>query len=291
MTETKRPMVLILTEDLFLTPRLVDGVRQLDFDPLVVESPADLKAEGSATDRPVPLTEPLSGADANLVRALSQLRPALILVDLSASKVPWERWIQVIKTSAATRRIPVLAFGPHVEERAFQRAEQAGANLTVPRSRLHTQLPNLVQDHARTTDFQLLESSCEEALSDLALKGVRLHNQGEYFEAHEELEHAWMAEQGEAGFLYRALLQVTVAYLHIERGNYRGARKMLLRVRQWLDPLPAACRGVDVEELRAMVQRLRESLLALEPDQLAELDRSRLGPFPLLESAVRSADS
>ncbi len=290
MSGADRPPVLILTEDLFIVPPLADGLRQLGYQPQTVERPADLEAEGDISERSVPLTEPLSGADADLIRRLTEIRPALILIDMTSGDLPWERWVQVIKTSAATRRIPIIAFGPHVEEDAFQRAQEAGANLTVARGRLHSQLEALVREHARTISFKLLEASCDQPLSELARQGISLHNRGEYFEAHEELEHAWMEEEGEAGYLYRALLQVTVAHLHIVRDNFRGATKMLLRVRQWLDPLPDACRGIDVRQLRAMVQRLRRALEELGPDRMQDLDHSLLGPFPLLEGALPPSD-
>ena len=52
------------------------------------------------------------------------------------------------------------------------------------------------------------------------------------------LKEAWRQDTGAARDFYRGILQVGIAYYQIERGNYRGAVKMLLRVRQWLDPLP-----------------------------------------------------
>ncbi len=90
-----------------------------------------------------------------------------------------------------------------------------------------------------------------------------------------------MAEPGEAGYLYRALLQVTVTYLHIERGNQRGAAKMLMRLRQWLDVLPDRCRGVRIDDLREHVARVRQAVSELSPDSIEAFDSSLLQPFPL----------
>ncbi len=92
-----------------------------------------------------------------------------------------------------------------------------------------------------------------------------------------------MEAPGPAGYLYRALLQVTVAYLHIERGNQRGATKMLLRLRQWLDPLPEVCCGVDVASLKANLEELRAALEGTGPKGIEALDRNLLRPIPLLE--------
>lgn len=281
-----RPLVLLLSQDLFFSTRLEDGLNALGYRTQVVEAAEQLQGEGDPLERPVPLTEPLAGPDAQFVRALTRLRPALILADLTAKGLPWARWIQLVKTSAATRRIPIVAFGPHVEEQALALAKAAGAEAALPRGTLHRQLETIVSQYARARDEADFGAGCDRRLSERARKGIQLHNAGEYFEAHEELEHAWMAEEGPDGFLYRSLLQVTVAHLHIERDNYRGASKMLLRVRQWLDPLPAACQGVDVDQLRADLDELREALREVGPEQLDGLDRSLLRPIPLAPGAL-----
>ncbi len=42
-----------------------------------------------------------------------------------------------------------------------------------------------------------------------------------------------MAESGPVRDLYRAILQVGVAYYHITRGNHAGGLRMLRRCVQW----------------------------------------------------------
>ena len=84
--------------------------------------------------------------------------------------------------------------------------------------------------------------------------------------------------------LYRAILQVGVAYYQVTRGNRRGALKMLLRAVQWLNVLPAICQGVDVARLRDDAARVRVALEALPPDaDLSQFDRSLLGSVHLVE--------
>jgi predicted metal-dependent hydrolase len=63
----------------------------------------------------------------------------------------------------------------------------------------------------------------------------------------------------EQGYLYRALLQLTVALLHLEFDNTRGAKKMMLHIHQWLDLLPAICRNVNVATLKYAVAALRNN--------------------------------
>lgn len=101
-----------------------------------------------------------------------------------------------------------------------------------------------------------------------------MFNAGEYYRQHDLFEALWMAEAGPVRNLYRAILQIGVGYYHLQRGNYRGALKMLLRSLQWLTPLPDVCQGVDVRQLRADSGAVR---LALE----RHLDGAEDAPFDM----------
>ncbi len=179
MSEKTEPLVMVFTEDLFFGTRLQDTLRAGGYRCQLIERPAQLDAEGDVADRPIPLTEPLSGADAGFMRSLSERQPALLLVDMTAQNLPWHRWIQIMKTSATTRRIPILAFGPHVDKESFQLAEKAGADRVVPRGLVAKKLLELAEELARKTDWKALQAACEQPPSELAWKGIELHNQGD----------------------------------------------------------------------------------------------------------------
>jgi predicted metal-dependent hydrolase len=139
-------------------------------------------------------------------------------------------------------------------------------------------MSGLILKHARTIDREALAESCADPLALSALRGLEEFNRGEYFEAHESLEEAWMAETGVGRELYRAVLQVAVAYYHIKRGNFPGAAKMFLRMRQWIDPLPDSCRGVNVAKLRSQARAVHQALLELGPERISEFDQQLLKP-------------
>ena len=56
-------------------------------------------------------------------------------------------------------------------------------------------------------------------------------------------------------------------------------RQMFLRLRQWLDPLPDTCLGVDVARLRADALAARGRLEELGPERMAEFDAETLPPL------------
>ncbi|MEX2144718.1 MAG: DUF309 domain-containing protein [Anaerolineales bacterium] len=119
-----------------------------------------------------------------------------------------------------------------------------------------------------------LPGACAGELHPLALKGVELFNNGQYWEAHESLEAAWKDERGPARYLYQGILQAGVVYLQIERNNFIGMAKMFERCKKWLRPWPEVCRGVHIAQLRGDVTAAVVAAGKLGPGNLAGFDRS-----------------
>jgi predicted metal-dependent hydrolase len=103
------------------------------------------------------------------------------------------------------------------------------------------------------------------------IRGLAQFNAGQFWECHETLEDIWRREPGPVRDLYRGILQVGVGFLHLRRGNFRGAVSLLRRGLERLERLPPACQGVDVADLR---HRARWCL-----ERLAELGPARIGEF------------
>lgn len=116
------------------------------------------------------------------------------------------------------------------------------------------------------------------------LEGIRLFNARSFFEQHEALEEAWLAEPGPVRDLYRGILQIGVGFYHLERQNFRGARNLLTYGVDRLAPFEPACRGVDVRGLRAAALRCRDELERLGRERIAEFDRSLIPRVRLDES-------
>ena len=123
------------------------------------------------------------------------------------------------------------------------------------------------------------DDTCNATLPPQAMEGFHLFNAGKYFEAHEALEKAWIAEKGEIRNLYRGILQIAVAYLHILRGNYNGAVKVHARSQRWLKNWPSICRGVYVEELKTNAERVIREIQRLGETGMGQFDKSLLKPI------------
>jgi DNA-binding response OmpR family regulator len=273
-------LILGLVSDLFFSAPIDNTVRALGYQVKWIDR-GDALEPDDLNDDPQRTGEPLTGRGAAFIAQVVEWQPALVIVELSSRAIPWEAWIAALKSSSATRRIPVIAFGPHTDLELRARALDVGCDVVIAKSRLVTALPELIEKYARKLPGEALAADCQSDLSELALKGIELFNRREFFEAHEELEHAWNAEPGPARELYRGILQVAVAYLQITRKNHSGALKMFLRMRQWLDPLPDECRGVNVAQLRADALAARAELERLGPERVGEFDPALLKPLLL----------
>ncbi len=115
---------------------------------------------------------------------------------------------------------------------------------------------------------------CRQPLHELAQQGLDLFNRQEFFDAHELLEEAWRLEPGPCRRLYQGILQLGVAFYHIQQKNSLGALKVLKRAETKFAFLPNPCQGIDVIRLRIACQEFI--------DALETRDSQALPPFPTI---------
>jgi hypothetical protein len=81
----------------------------------------------------------------------------------------------------------------------------------------------------------------------------------EYWLAHEELEELWQYDRRD---FFKGMIQIAAAHVHIERCNWRGARRLLRTGLEYIEGVPARYQGFDVEAVRvragAALQRVAE---------------------------------
>lgn len=118
-------------------------------------------------------------------------------------------------------------------------------------------------------------------------------NGGLYFESHESLEEIWQEEQGEVRDLYKGIIQVAAAFVHISRENCTGARRLLTTAIGYMAPYRAepTVLGIDVEALCASAERCLEEVMRLCSDgRLGEFDFS-LVPVLRVDNDALAADA
>lgn len=113
-----------------------------------------------------------------------------------------------------------------------------------------------------------------------AREGVALFNQGDFYQAHEPLEAAWMDTESPERDLYQGILQIGLAYYQISRDNYRGALKMFKRGQRNLSPLGKTLLGIDITRLLADARIVETALRELGPKKVLQLDRELIKPIP-----------
>lgn len=221
-----------------------------------------------------------------VVKQVAEMRPLAILLHLALLDEV-RRIIQTLKTSPATRRIPVIAFDYHSDEEIIRQAAVTiyhdwyfNAQDAIA-GNMRPTLAEMIQHNldGAERDSQKLFDQCAQPMPPLVKRGLEEFNAGEYYECHETLETAWMEESGPMRDVYRGILQVAVAYYQIQRGNYNGAMKMFLRSLQWLEPLPDQCQGIDIAQFRADALHARLVMEALGPEHMKDFDRNLLKPI------------
>jgi uncharacterized protein len=120
----------------------------------------------------------------------------------------------------------------------------------------------------------LQESStpCEANPPAGLLEGIRLFNEGEFYECHEAIEHEWHAETRPIRRLYQGILQIGVGLLHAQRGNHTGALLLLADGIDKTSEFAPVCLGIDTGRLAAESQAALDRLRELGPERLGEFD-------------------
>jgi hypothetical protein len=214
---------------------------------------------------------------AAFVEAMDRDNPVLALVDL-ATPGDWATAIVRGKLRPHTQSIPIYVFGDAINGAVRRKARQAGADAIWPQTRLYAELALLIDRHLQPPVHY--PEGWDDVLPHAAQVGLVEFNAGRYFEQHEYLEEAWRAEPRPIRAMYQGILQVGVAFLQIQRGNWSGALKMFRRGLPRLRNLPAVCQGVQVGQFRTAAEAIHAEITNLGPARLTEFDQAR---FPQIE--------
>jgi len=151
---------------------------------------------------------------------------------------------------------------------ARDRREDGRPEQSRPRDRTGRPLPR------GTTDVPLIEQVDPATVEEAVTLGIGRWDERRYFEAHELLEHAWKRGPEADQDLWKGVIQVAVAGVHLQRGNRIGARRLLDRAAQRLAVQPD---GNDQVDIALLLHRVDEARRALDAGEVPQAD---WGPFP-----------
>ncbi len=113
---------------------------------------------------------------------------------------------------------------------------------------------------------------CSDLPPEGLLEGIRLFNEGKFYECHHALEDIWKAEREPIRYLYQGILQIGVGFHHLRNNNFRGATLLL---RDGIDKtrrFTPSCMTVDTLRLCEESQRCLDRIHELGPERLSEFD-------------------
>lgn len=246
--------IILIVDDLLFLPRLEAELRRLGYTPLTAANESELS------------------------RALFTA-PVLVIVDLFSRSFNWERLVRFVKGPGKKAvHVPVLGFGPHVDLALREQALAAGCNVVVGRGAIAGQLPHLVEKHK----WVINKSRCQQTPPPLLWTGIKLFNQGDYFECHEIIEAAWNEEPDPVRIMYQGILQIGVACYHVKNKNWRGAMKVLERGVPKIGRFAPSCMGINIAQLLADAEAIRQELVRLGPNWQGDFDPNL---FPIIQAA------
>jgi hypothetical protein len=113
--------------------------------------------------------------------------------------------------------------------------------------------------------------------------GIAAYERGDFFEAHEHLEPAWMGTDDQAErSLHQGLIKLAAAYVHAVRGNPRGVARNLVGARARLAEADLDGRHTAGLDLPVLIRDVDARLARLEADP----DDHRIDPPDLHRSAT-----
>ena len=120
MRADTRPPLAALVKDLFFSSKITEATRHLGLVALIEEDADAFEA------------------------AIREEHPGIALIDLGLRGVDWVAAVRRLRSDPAFATLPIVAFGPHMDLEARERALAAGCTEFLANSKIATDLAHVV---------------------------------------------------------------------------------------------------------------------------------------------------
>lgn len=116
-------------------------------------------------------------------------------------------------------------------------------------------------------------------------------NSERFFECHEHFEEVWQLETGPVRDLYKGLIQVAAAFVHLQRGKFIGGERLLRTALAYLAPYrERGAMGFDVEQICRAAEEMYGRVVAAGPEGVTTLNLARR-PYYAFDAGALPAEA
>jgi mutator protein MutT len=113
------------------------------------------------------------------------------------------------------------------------------------------------------------------------LEGIRLFNDGHYFECHEMLEDIWHPSEGQDRLHYQGLIQAAIALEHFRKGNLAGTFGLYEKACEKWSQLPPDYMGVNLRWLKETLDSFFDQVRKTGPDAAQKVSLTQAPKIPI----------
>lgn len=107
-------------------------------------------------------------------------------------------------------------------------------------------------------------------------EGIRLFNDGAYFEAHDYFEDMWTETETEEKDFYQGLVQVSVGSYHLICGNYTGALSQYQKGVEKLEKFKEIEKNINLEKFLHEIKSFIEKIIMFNSKKISTLEVAKI---------------
>lgn len=113
-------------------------------------------------------------------------------------------------------------------------------------------------------------------------------NRGDFYEAHDVLEHLWLKRRKTKDDLFfKALIQLAGAFVHLQKGKISPGRRLFIKSKAYFDKFEPSYRGLSISSLKTMIDSWVLKISKSDSDfSLDAFDCPSLNPTPPQDKSV-----